>query len=419
MPASRRDSGAREEWASGWPLAFVSALGIAVSVTALYSLGALLSPIQAATGWSRSEISAGPAFLTVGAVLFGPAVGALVDQNGSRTIALAGLAFYCAALASISLLGSSLTGWLVGWCLIAIGYVAVKPTVWAAAVVKRFEQSRGLALGLVLSGTGIGSALSPLGATILSEMVGWRATYAWMAAGCAILTLPLVFAFFHDRLDTDGGSQSVAVKSANYPAAESRTQIIFSPAFLLMGLACLLSALPSGALVVHFVPILAEQDIAARTAAFVAGFVGIFTVVGRLAAGAVMDRVQPVWIGVGSCIAALLACVILLAAHGKIWAGLAASLLGLSAGAEFGVLAYMIPQLFGHRHFGFLFGIMSAIFTLAVGVGPLIAGIVFDIFGTYSVFMAGAMPSYLIASVCFLLLRKPRARPLSHAVAER
>ena len=56
-------------------------------------------------------------------------------------------------------------------------------------------------------------------------------------------------------------------------------------------------------------------------------------------------------------------------------------MIGLSAGAEIGVLAYLIPRYFGLRHFGLLFGVMNGLITLGLGVGPFFAGYLYDRFG--------------------------------------
>ena len=50
----------RSEWTISWYFPLLATLGVAVSVMHTYSLGALMPAIHTATGWTRSQISAGP-----------------------------------------------------------------------------------------------------------------------------------------------------------------------------------------------------------------------------------------------------------------------------------------------------------------------------------------------------------------------
>ena len=79
-----------------------------------------------------------------------------------------------------------------------------------------------------------------------------------------------------------------------------------------------------------------------------------------------------------------LACPALLLYHSAASELIAAFLVGASAGAEINVYVYIIPRYFGVRHFGLLFGVIDAIITAGLGVGPFTAGYLFDRFGNYT-----------------------------------
>jgi predicted MFS family arabinose efflux permease len=375
-------------------------------MSAVYSLGALMPAIQATTGWSRAEISSGPTLLTVAAIVFGPAMGSVIDRVGSRLIALLGLAAFCTALACLSLVSRDIGGWWIGWSALAIGYVAIKPTVWTAAVVRRFTAGRGLALGVALSGTGICSSLAPITATLIEGKVGWQSTYIWLAAGLAIVTLPLTWVF----LTRDGNSDGEAGirKPSGNLGTPARWATVRSPRYLLMAAACFLSTFPSAALIVHFVPLEIAQGMSPRAAAAVASLLGIATIVGRVVTGLALDRVAGNIVGAVSGLLAVAAAASLLLATSAGGASAGAILLGLSVGAELGVLAYMIPRFFGLQHFGFVFGVMSTILSAALGVGPLVAGYAYDVSGSYTGFLIAALPAFAAAAVCFFIVGDPQ-----------
>ena len=183
VTAASEKTASRGEWAANWPVPVVSAVGMAVSMLPLYSLGALIPSIQHATHWTRGQISFGPTILSIVAVLLAPMVGGAIDRFGARRVALPGLAIFCLAVGCVSLSGGNVSNWWLAWAFMALADVAIKTTVWTSAVVGLFERTRGLAIGVALSGTGIATTCLPYLATVLQESLGWRGTYAIMAAG--------------------------------------------------------------------------------------------------------------------------------------------------------------------------------------------------------------------------------------------
>jgi predicted MFS family arabinose efflux permease len=391
---------ARREWAASWRVPLISAIGIAVSVMPLYSLGALMPSIQAGTGWTRSQIASGPTFLSVVAVLCAPFMGIAIDRFGSRRIGLPGLAIFCLAVGSLSLVGPAIVTWWLAWTFVAIGYLFVKVTVWTAAVVTRFDRGRGLAIGVALSGTGLGSSSLPYIATLLQDSYGWRAAYVGMALGGAVLSLPFAWLYFYDASDERRRSSSGVVDRSKLPGLAPR-EVFRSRRYLQMALATLLSAVASIGLVVHFVPIVREGGLSAYTAAATAAGIGISTIVGRLAAGFLLDRFSGPLLGFVSCALPMVSCCILLIDRSVGSSIVAAVLIGLSAGAEIDVITYLVPRYFGVRHFGLLFGVLNSLLTLGLGVGPFLAGYMFDRFGNYDNVLLLAMPVFAASALLF------------------
>ena len=352
MPESIAVETSRAEWRRNWRVPVVSAVALGVSVIPVYSLGALMASIHATTGWSRSQISTGPTLISVCTVLLSPFIGAAIDRFGSRRIGLPGIAFYCAAVACISLVSSGIYTWWAAWLLVAVAYASVKMTVWTAAVVTLFERSRGMALGVTLAGLGLGSTTLPYLTTLLEEHFGWRGAYVALAAGGFLLAFPLLWFFFYDAGDRAKTERRLVDRSLLSGATPR--EAFGSRRYLQMAFACLFAAVPSTAFVVHFVPIVRAGGLSAHAAAAVAGVIGISSIVGRLSGGYLLDRFRATVIGFISCALPVLSGPVLLFNHGAAAAVFAAAMIGLSAGSEIGVLAYMIPQYFGtgsYNHF--------------------------------------------------------------------
>ncbi len=388
----------RAEWSASWHIPLISALGIGVSMIPVYSLGALMPAIHASTGWTRSAISGGVPFLSAGAILLSPLAGLLVDRFGSRRVAIPGLVFFCAALASLALTSNRIGTWWLSWAAIATAEVFVKVMVWTAAVVTRFQHARGTAVGVALTGTGLASICLPYLTTILQETYGWRAAYATLAGGGFLIVFPLVCFFFFDANDALRRTASAQVDRSTLPGLSLR-ETLPSRHYLQMALAALLSATAGTGLTVHFVPILRSAGLSAHSAAATAGGIGVALIVGGLGGGYLLDKFSGPAVGFVALAAPMLACPILLLWHTPAAGFAAAFLIGGSAGAEINVYASIIPRYFGVRHFGLLFSLIDAIITVGLGIGPFTAGYLFDRFGNYNNVLLLSVPLFLVSAI--------------------
>lgn len=404
-------SSGRREWARSWYIALLSTLGIAVSVMHTYTLGALMPAIHSATGWTRSQISTGPILVSVTGILCAPFIGAAIDRYGCRRVALPGLVLYCAAISGLGFAGPKTISWNVGWTLVGLAFVLVSPTVWTAAVVDVFDKSRGKAIGVALAGTGVGSICLPYLSTILQEHFGWRGAYGWLGAGAFLLSFPLIWRFFRtseDRLRRQSPAAAPLDRGtlSGVPAREA----FLSRRYLQMAVACLCASTAGAAMAVHFVPIVRGNGLSAHTAAAVAAGIGFSSIFGRLLGGYLLDRTSGPLVGFISCAFGTLVAPSLLLSHSA-GAGLfGACMVGLSAGMEIAVLAYLIPRFFGVRHFGLLFAVMNGLVIVGLGVGPYLGGYLFDHFGNYRMLLLLTAPLYAASAILFGTLGSPAAK---------
>ena len=167
----------RGEWRSHWLVVFASMVGIMIAQIHLYSLGAMMAPLEREFGWSRAEISSGLLILSIVVFPLSPIMGIAIDRFGPRRIALCGVTFYSLSIALLSLAQKPIWTWWLLWTLVASGCLFIKPTVWIAAVASLFTASRGLALAVTLSASGIVSSFGPLFTVFLVENFGWRTAY--------------------------------------------------------------------------------------------------------------------------------------------------------------------------------------------------------------------------------------------------
>jgi MFS family permease len=83
---------------------------------------------------------------------------------------------------------------------------------------------------------------------------------------------------------------------------------------------------------------------------------------------------------------------------------LSALLIGLAAGAETDLVAFLTARYFGLAHYGRLYGLQYAVFGFASGISPFIFGRVFDQYGTYRPILIAAAILFVVGATALLTL---------------
>jgi MFS family permease len=404
---------AKAEWRTFWFLPLTAALGYATSVLHIYSLGPFMEPLAREFGWSRAQLSVGISVAAFSSGIFCIPIGILVDRVGPRRVGLIGVPAMSGVFALLSTTTGTTANWIGLWIVIAVGTLFVQATVWTSAVASRFEASRGLAFAITLSGASVAAAVYPVLATWLIGSYGWRTAFAAMGAGWAALVFPILVLFFRGAQDTIRKERAVA-PSKVLPGI-SVAEGLRSPALYKLLLASALFTFTAIGALVHFVPILTDRGATPLGAAGIASLIGIFSIVGRLGTGALLDRFAAHLIGATAFMLPVLAAVLLLLdGANPLSQSIAAAVLGLTVGSEVDVIAYLAARHFGLKNFGALYGALLMALSLGTATGPLAAGAVFDHYGSYGPFL---MLTILTMGVSAIALGSLGTAPQSHAAA--
>jgi MFS family permease len=397
---TRIESPALAEWRAHWPVVAAAMAGLSFSTVAVYSMGLFMEPLSREFGWSRAQMSFALSIIALFAVPLSPFAGALVDRWGSRRLGIPGIVLSALAFSAFSLATGSLKQWYALWVCYGFVAIAIKTTVWTAAVSSLFQSSRGLALAVVLCGAAVSQTITPLIAQWLIDGYGWRHAFLWMGLGWGGFVLALLVPFFFDAHDHEREIAASAQGSSVRPVLAGLTlaEGIRNPAILRIAAALFIMSALGLAITVHKVPILTETGLSRASAAQIAASAGIAGIAGKLLTGWLMDRWQSRWIG-GVCLALpALVCLLLLdAIRTPTLVVVAMVVFGYSAGAYLQVCAYLTTRYGGLRHFGKIFGIMVGLMALATGVGPIVAGVVYDHFGSYGPLLLGGIPMGILS----------------------
>jgi MFS family permease len=391
------------EWRRHWPLVAATTMGMSLAALLSSAFGVMLGPLEEEFGWSRAQISSGPALVSMMGLFLAAPAGYLIDRFGARACGIVTVLVSIAAIAGMSAVGSNLWIWYLPWALFGIP-AAFTSTVWLAPVSTIFHKGRGMAIAITIAGTGISSALAPGIAEYFIENHGWRSGFLALAAIWGAITLPLVLAFVPRLKPAAIPAMAEAEAPTEFagltPRAGFRT-----PTFYLLFFASLLSAMTGVALVLNLVPVLTFTGLPRIEAVAIAGSMGIAAIVGRLVGGLLMDRFDVRLLAIGASLVSLIFPILLLAMPGHFWASFAGVIAyGLTGGMKMNAIVYLTSTHLGARSFGLFYGTISITTTVAQGIGPLAANYIYDVTHSYTPVMWAAIPGFLGAALLFAAL---------------
>jgi MFS family permease len=404
--AGRRRIGPAQEWARGWPAVGGAMLGIAAGMNMFFvTSGFFVKPLVAEFGWSRGQVALF-AVTTFICGLLVPVTGAIADRYGSRILVAVGSLMFAACYLAFAGMTGAYWQYLV--ILAIIGLVcgpATVPFVFLRPVAVAFDRSRGFAMAVAMSGFPLLSfALLPALQYVISTQ-GWRVGFLCLAPLALALGAAswLLLARAYDPHRPVAGTVSADRPRATDAPGLSLRQVLVDPRFWLLALAMVAVNVPVGIFVTTLQPMLSDRGVDGRTAAFLGAWQGAVTVVARISFGALVDRFWPPLIGAIALGAPLFGLLIFIGAGSQV-APLAAAiaLVAVAFGAESDLLAYFTSRYFGLRAFGAVLGALGVFYGLSVSLGSIIAGFMFDRFGTYQHVLIGGAALSAVAAAAIL-----------------
>src|SRR5215813_2033765 len=169
-----------------------------------FTFGVFLKPIMADMGWQRGTASFALSVGGICSALTVPVLGRMMDRWGIRRVTLPGLVFYALTMCLLGLSPASLVIFTLLFALAEAASAIQTPIGYAKAISAWFDRRRGLALGIAMSGVGLGGFIMPQLAEALIERVGWRGAYASLGLLTFLVAFPAVALWIREPLPGEG-----------------------------------------------------------------------------------------------------------------------------------------------------------------------------------------------------------------------
>lgn len=422
-----KDQNTKKLFYGWWVVGACCLIALAASVTR-NSFSIFMPYMLKDLGWTRAAIGSALTFhmiiYAVGAIL----IGRLTDKYGSRWVMAAGGILLMLGLALLSQINSVFQFYLCYSFIAALGVTATYIVPNTATARQWFVKKAGLAVAIVMAGSGLGLAVIAPVSPILIERFGWRTSYIIVGVIVGILaTLMAVFIVrknpesmgllpdgrsHGDAYGTDGtaGAATEIAEEEKWTVKEA----LGTRSFWLFLTVYPLSAIALMGVIAHIgawgFDIAKMEGMEAKNAGQFIGnamMIGaLCATVSRLISGPLSDR-----IGRKSIIYASLGFQILVFIYATQIDSLKGFLIfsianGIAYGALMPLWVPFVGDIFGRFSIATLMGMMTFTGGLINGLGPIIFGWIFDNTGSYFwAFIFGIVT--IVISIILVALIKP------------
>jgi MFS family permease len=151
----------------------------------------MVIPLEEAMGWPRADLQASITALSLGTIIAAQMAGWLNLRYGLRLVTLISLVTLALSMFALSRASGSIWMLYLGFFLVPLAGLGTLQVTWSHLVNLWFEENRGFALAIILSGSGLAAIMLPLITTWAISRWDWRAGFIALGALPVLLALPL------------------------------------------------------------------------------------------------------------------------------------------------------------------------------------------------------------------------------------
>jgi MFS family permease len=416
-------SGGRQPLSYSWVILATGFCIMMLSSGLNMSFGVFIRTLVNDYGWTTSMVSLTYSIFMISAGIASFTAGRLADRFSPRLIFLVGSIIYGLGILLASQTTSLLHLYLFYGVMAGIGNSPMN--IIATMTVSRwFSKAQGLAMGILNSGTGAGPAIFGPLAGYLIVTYGWKDSYlilGLMAWGIALSAFVLLRNDPRDIGARPYGEEADGAapwKAGRTPVLEDVPpriwqfrEIVRTRTFWELSIVhfacCVCHAIP----LLHIVPYAEQVGLSKISAAWILGISGATSFAGRIFWGMYADRrgTKPAF--VLSTFAQALMMIWVIEARHPFMFYLWATVWGFGYGGVMPPYALFVKEYYGMAAFGVTYGAIMVAAQLGMAGGGLVAGILYDLSGSYTSAWILSVMSGLVTAFVAMDLKAPSRAP--------
>ena len=356
--------------------------GLGAGPVISYSFGILGRGMITDLGWDRAVVTSMITGFLIGSGLGSLALGWLIARYGIRAPTIVMVLVWGLCFASIAIMPSLPMLFILTFLVGGIGSGGANAMPYAVSVSGFFDANRGLALGLVVAGSGIGAFIFPHLGEALVDGFGWRTAFATIGLISALI--PAAGLLFLVRTPPQAMTRGAAAAAGGPKPPSIFDTCLRSRHFWLIALPILAISIAVFGAIGSYVFLFADKGIPVGTVTTILSIAGLSSLVGRLLVGYLLDRIfAPIVTAVVFLLAAV-GILLLALVPSTLTAFIAVPLIGLAIGAEADLLTFLISRYFSLRDFSRIVGIIWVMWAWGGGVGTVIMANGYALTGSYT-----------------------------------
>jgi MFS family permease len=404
----------------GWYLLVAACFIYGFGITpGYYSWGQFFKALEDEFHYERRDLGLFAGVFTFLYSAVGPLVGWAQKRFSIRAVMTAGALIMSLGYFIVSRADSKLE-FFIGFSILGGGGVGLSTIVPCQTLGQYwFLKRRSLAIAIMMASGGL---VAPL-ITNLDEYIlahySWRD--GWVTVMCMSLAVAVVALVFvrdtpeqlgqhRDGLPPDTSVKSLLTARASVADLWTAQQAFRTPQFWLIVIAGTAYAVPWGVVIFHGASHIRAIPGLEDSAGTLMGTLAIISIFGRLS-GSLGDWLKPQTVLTVSLVLEGLGCVGFLYTS-SYWMGVASFLfIGLGFGAAYVSIPVVFTDFFGRGAFGITSGVRMLITGVFNGLGPYLAGYLFDINKSYAIPFWGLFGVALLGAIAAAIAHNPGAPP--------
>ena len=371
-----------------------------------YGIGVFLAELVERHGWATSSVASAVTVLYLtGAVLIA-FVGSAFERFGPRPVVLAGVSAMGGAAIALTWITAPWQLYAV-FPLMAVGWAAMSGAALNVIVAPWFERKRGLAISIAFNGAATGGIVLVPALVLLTGRIGFRAAVLSLVIVMVGVLTPLVLwllapgpEFLGLAPDGDAPAPRTSGTAADQ-GAPPRRGFMRTWHFWSVALPFALGLTAQISVIIHQVSFL-RPTLGATGAAWAVSMTSVCAVLGRLAVGLFVDRVNRRAVIAGNFLLQAASIVLMLSGPSPALLYVACAMFGLGVGNTTSLPSVVVQAEFPRAAFGQVVSTIIAVNQFTYSFGPGLLGWLRDGFGSYDAALAGCLLLQL-AAVAILL----------------